>query len=372
VNTTNPQPPIPNPSTGEALYFDGAGARRRSVLVELQPDGIAILEGEALLATWRYADLRHADSPKGKMRIAAEGATELARLEIRDPILREEIGARCPDLKQRKRAGEAGAARIVFWSLAAAVSVVLSVIYLVPLVADRLAPFIPIPLERRLGDAVDSQVRAMFGDEACTDAEGQAALDRMSATLVASADLPMPVEIAVLKSETANAVALPGGRVYVLDGLLKIAESPDELAGVLAHELGHVNGRDGLRKLLQTGGSSFLLGLLFGDITGGGTIIFAGQLLVDSRYSRQAEAAADDYAGDLMLELGRSPKPLGVFLSRLDSEGSDALAFIASHPVTAERTRTLEARDREASGEPLLTDAEWRALKGICGDVNAS
>ena len=353
--------------SGEALYFDGAGARRRNVRAEIQPDGLAIFEGDTLLATWRYADLRHADSPQGTMRIAAENAPELARLEIRDPILREEIGVRCPDLKRRKRAGEAGAARIVFWSLAAAISLVLTVIYLVPLVADRLAPFIPIPLERRLGDAVDSQVRAMFGDEVCADAEGQAVLDVMSARLVASADLPMPVTIAVLRSEEANALALPGGRVYVLEGLVKEAKGPDELAGVLAHEIGHVNGRDGLRKLLQTGGSSFLLGLLFGDITGGGMIVFAGQLLVDSRYSRAAEAAADDYAADLMLEVGRSPKPLGEFLSRIDESG-DALAFIASHPVTVERTRALEARHREASGAPLLSDAEWQTLKGICGE----
>jgi Zn-dependent protease with chaperone function len=136
---------------------------------------------------------------------------------------------------------------------------------------------------------------------------------------------------------------------------------------VIGHELGHVAARDGLRKLLQTGGSSFLLGLLFGDVTGSGAIIFAARMIVDSRYSREAEANADGFGAQLMLRLGRSPKPLGAFLGRIDTTSSKALAFISSHPVTEERMLALAAADRPVSGAPLLTADEWSALKGICG-----
>jgi Zn-dependent protease with chaperone function len=354
--------------TGEAFFFDGSGAQRRAVRVELQPDGLAIWAGDLPLAFWRYADLHRADAPKDLMRIAAEGAPELARLEIRDPALIESVSARCPDMRQRRRRGEAGATRIVVWSLAAVVSVALTVVFLVPLVADRLAPFIPIPLERRLGDAVDNQVRVFFGSGICEAEPGRTALAKLSERLSAAADLPMPVELAVLASDVPNAAALPGGRVYVFDGLLQLAESPDELAGVLAHELGHVAGRDGLRKLLQSGGSSFLLGLFFGDVTGGGALVFAAQVLVDSRYSREAEAAADSFAADLMLKIGRSPAALGAMLGRLDAGGGEALAFLSSHPVTAERVQALQAEHAAASGAPLLSAAEWRALKAICGN----
>jgi Zn-dependent protease with chaperone function len=176
----------------------------------------------------------------------------------------------------------------------------------------------------------------------------------------------MPTDIAVLKSETVNAITLPGGRIYVFEGLLDAAKSPDELAAVIAHELGHVDNRDGLRKLLQSGGSSFLLGLLFGDVTGGAAIVFAAQTLIDSRYSRDAERAADAFSATTMLSLGRSPKPLGIFLNRIDSGGSSSLAFISSHPVTAERLKAMEDQDRPETGEPLLTQGEWFSLKGIC------
>ncbi|MGH6923335.1 MAG: M48 family metallopeptidase [Propylenella sp.] len=352
----------------DAFFFDGASAKRRAVRLSFDTDGLNIVEDGKPLAFWRFADLRLADAPKGApLRISAVSAPELARLEIRDAGLAKAIALRCPDLKRRRLTGEVSTRRILFWSAAAAISLVLTVVYLVPAFADRLAPLVPIPLERRIGDAVDRQVRAVIGGETCGGENGAAALARLQEELAAAADLPMPIEIAVLSSSTPNAVALPGGRVYLFEGLLKLAENPDEVAGVLAHELGHVASRDGLRKLLQTSGSAFLLGLLFGDVTGGGVIVFGAQVLIDSRYSRQAETAADDFAADLMLALGRPPAALGAILDRLGAGIGNALAFISSHPVTAERMRVLEARKQPATGAPLLSAAEWTALKAICG-----
>jgi Zn-dependent protease with chaperone function len=352
--------------TGEALYFDGAGAKRQAVTLEIRPEGIAILGEGRELAFWRRSDLHSADAPRGVMRIGAEGAAELARLEIREAALQDAIKAQFPDLLTRRRGGQASARQIVLWSLAAVVSLVLTVMYLVPLVADRLAPFVPLAVEARLGEAVDNQVRAIFGDDVCHSDAGDAALAKLGQSLTDVADLPMPTDITVLKSETVNAITLPGGRIYVFEGLLDAADNPDELAGVIAHELGHVDNRDGLRKLLQSGGSSFLLGLLFGDVTGGAAIIFAAQTLIDSRYSRDAERAADAFSATTMLALGRSPKPLGIFLNRIDSGSGSSLAFISSHPVTAERLKTMEDQDRPETGEPLLTPGEWLSLKAIC------
>jgi hypothetical protein len=354
--------------SGDALYFDGAGARRQPVSLEVRPDGLAILGEGRELAFWRRADLHSADAPKGVMRLGAEGAAELARIEIRDAKLQDAIKAAYPDLFKRRRGGQASARQIVLWSLAAAASLVLTVVCLVPLFADRLAPFVPLPVEARLGEAVDNQVRALFGDVVCHSAAGDAALVKLSGALTAVGELPMATDISVLKSETVNAITLPGGRIYVFEGLLDAAKSPDELAGVIAHELGHVAGRDGLRKLLQSGGSSFLLGLLFGDVTGGAAVIFAAQAMIDSRYSRDAERAADAFSAVSMLKLGRSPKPLGIFLSRIDSGAGSSLAFISSHPVTAERLRAMEAQDRPETGEPLLSPGEWFSLKAICDD----
>src|SRR5581483_9059372 len=106
----------------------------------------------------------------------------------------------------------------------------------------------------------------------------------------------------------ANAIALPGGHVYVFEGLIKQARSPDELAGVVAHELGHVAHRDGTRSLLQAAGLSFLFGVLLGDFTGGGLVVIAAKTAMQSAYTRKVEAAADAYSVDLVTRIGGDPR----------------------------------------------------------------
>ena len=358
---------------GRAQFYDGTSARRRSVTVSadadalvLAEDGAVLRDDRVVLARWPYAEIREQDAPDGIRRFGCVTGPDLARLEIRDPAVAAEIRRRCPRLEDG-RPGSGTVRRIVLWSLAAAASLILTAVYLVPVIADRIAPLVPAGVEQRLGRAVDNQVRAIFGSADCKSARGREALAALAAKLGAAAGLPAPAEIAVLPSTIPNAFALPGGRVYLLEGLLRRAESVDEIAGVLAHELGHVAHRDGLRMLIRTGGTSFLLGLLFGDVTGGATVIWIAQLAVNNAHTRQAEAAADDFAADVMLALGRSPKPLGAFLLRVAGEQKDdSLPFLNSHPVTADRVRALDSRDAPVRGEPLLNDAEWQALKGIC------
>src|SRR5438067_7122963 len=118
-------------------------------------------------------------------------------------------------------------------------------------------------------------------------------------------------------SSLPNAFALPGGRVYVLSGLLAQAQSPDELAGVLAHEFGHVVRRDALRRLIRDGGTSFLVGLMFGDVTGSGAVLMAGRALLSASYSRDDERGADGFAVMVMHRLGRPTAPLGALLTRI-------------------------------------------------------
>ena len=112
------------------------------------------------------------------------------------------------------------------------------VLFGVPLAADRLAPLVPQAIERRLGDAAETQIRAVFGGKTCNDAAGQAAFAKLVTALREPAGLDPSVQSAVLATPIPNAFALPGGKLYLLSGLLAKAENPDEIAGILAHELG--------------------------------------------------------------------------------------------------------------------------------------
>ncbi len=124
-----------------------------------------------------------------------------------------------------------------------------------------------------------------------------------------------------------------------------------------------------MRGLIYNGGTSFLIGLLFGDVTGSSAVIFASRSVVEASYSREAETAADTFAIEIMHEA----RPLAEARGGVDvphhrqGRRKRLHAILASHPLTEDRLARMTKEDRPASGPPLLTDKEWQALKGICG-----
>jgi predicted Zn-dependent protease len=352
-----------------AIFFDGRSSRRRDVALAFA-DRLVIADSEAPegapLASWPYDSIRRIDGPEDVLRLACTVAPPLARLELRDPAARANILHRCRALDGPGSAAAVSVWRIAAASLAAAAAILGMVWFGMPLIANRLADITPYGWEKPLGDAVNPRVRAMFG-AACEKPEGVAALRKLVDELQTVAQLPIAPDPAVLRSTVPNAFALPGGRVYVLSGLLATSQNPDELAGVLAHELGHVARRDGLRRLIREGGTSFLVGLLFGDVTGSGAVLMAGRFVLGAAHSRAAEENADAFAVTIMHRLGRPTAPMGELLQRVTGPERDAVpSILRDHPLTPNRKAMLEAADGPATGPALLDEAEWQALKRIC------
>lgn len=350
---------------GPAVYFDGQVARRRDVILEAGR-GLVIRAGDEVLATWAFDDLRRVPSPPDRLLLHAVGAPELARLEIWDAATWGAVLPRCRNLDGPGALREASTLRIVGWSVAATVSLILVILYLVPLVSERLVGFVPLGVERRVGVAVDAQLRQIVRGPVCANPEGQAALETLVGKLRGSESLQAGESVEVWKTPLINAVALPGGRIRIFDGLLQSARSVDEVAGVLAHEIGHVEHRDGMRQLIRSSGTGYLLGLFFGDVFGAGVLLGAGQHLLDASYSREAETDADDHALRTLGTLGRPAKPMGEFLLRITGRQKDnPMSVLASHPASEDRLARLERADT-ASGPELLDETQWQALKNIC------
>jgi Zn-dependent protease with chaperone function len=354
---------------GSAIYFDGRSSRRHAVTLGFY-DRLEVSADDQTLAMWSYPDIRRADSPSGTLRLTCLTAPVLARLEIRDAAVAAELLCRCTRLDE-DFPDRRGIARIVGWSIAAAVSIVSVIWFGVPLAADRLTPLVPQALERRLGAVADGQLRTLFGGKVCDNAAGQAAFTRLVNALREAAGLDTLIQTAVLATPVPNAFALPGGKVYLFNGLLARAQNPDEIAGILAHELGHLRHRDSTRNLIYNGGTSFLIGLLFGDITGSSALIFASRSIVTASYTREAEQNADTFSIDVMHRLGRPTKPMGELLFRVTGkEGDKSLSFLANHPLTEDRLARMSSEDRPPSGPPLLSAEEWASLKAICSAKN--
>jgi beta-barrel assembly-enhancing protease len=160
-----------------------------------------------------------------------------------------------------------------------------------------------------------------------------------------------------------NAMALPGGRILIFRGLVDEAKSPDEVAGVLAHEIGHVEHRHVVVALLRR----FGIGLLIGS---GGTAAEYGQALIESRYGRAAEREADDYSIEQLKKARISPAATAELFGRLskDEPGMPGVfIYLASHPPSKERQRRFtEATKAMPAPVPALAPAEWQAIRAMC------
>src|SRR5580658_214934 len=139
-DAVSPVPPDPVPRF-QVIYFDGTSSRRHAVTLGFGGE-LEIEADQHRLAAWPYADIRRADSPAGTLRLTCLAAPVLARLEIRDAAIAAELISRCSRLDENLP-GQRGIARIVGWSIAAAVSIVGVIWFGVPLAADRLTPLVP-------------------------------------------------------------------------------------------------------------------------------------------------------------------------------------------------------------------------------------
>lgn len=366
---------------GTAVYFDGVTSARRVVAVTCGPSAVEIRDPDGSpVAEWPYDRLAHLNAPAHLFRIGLRDSDKLERLEIADNGLAHAIDLACPDIDRTDAKDRSERRGAVGWSLVAVASLLLVAFYGVPHISDQIAGALPYQIEQQLGRAGDVRFRASFDigpkdrpfecGGGPGEADGKAAFDKLIGRIADGAGLATPIHAAVVRRDEANAFALAGGHVYVLKGLIETANDVDEVAAIIAHELGHVANRDGTRGVLQSAGVSLIFGMLLGDFVGGAAVVVAAQSLFKARYSRAQEAAADDFAVRTLQELNANPRALAAFLDRVARRPDQGgLSILHGHPSVPERVARINASaPAHKGGAPLLDAAEWQALKRICAD----
>ncbi|MBV9346529.1 MAG: M48 family metallopeptidase [Pseudolabrys sp.] len=365
-------------TAGHGIFFDGAVSARQEAKIALGDTALHVTNPDGrLLAEWPFGEIEEVAAPDGVLRLARRNSGLLARLEIRDAALATAIDERAEAVDRSGSIHRRQRASVIAWSVAATVSLVLLGYYGVPALAERLAPLVPPEVERRLGAAVDMQVRGMLDKNNLGEGfecgarpgepPGKAAFEKMFGRLERAAALPVPLRPSVIRREEANAIALPGGRIYVFEGLIAKAENPDEVAGVIAHELGHVANRDNTTTLLQGAGLSLLFGMVLGDFVGGGAVVLAARTLLQLSYSRDVELGADRYAARLMDKAGGEVRALGTMLERIGGATEPGAKILLDHPETKARVAAINAVAPKGTPVPFLDAAEWAAMRRICG-----
>jgi len=223
---------------------------------------------------------------------------------------------------------------------------------------------IPIEWERKLGESAYHDF--LSGQTVITEGTGVTAVQEMTQRLTDKIpNNPYKFEVSVVQSPVVNAFALPGGYVVVFTGLMKKAESGEEVAGVLSHELNHVLQRHGLERIVKTLGLAAVVTIILGDQSG--LVGLAKQLgveLVTLRFSRDQETEADLTGIHLLHEARIAPDGMIRFFERLSEKDKERLELFSTHPMSAARAERLKAEVAalpKRSPEPFTFD--WNKVR---------
>ena len=217
--------------------------------------------------------------------------------------------------------------------------------------------------EEKLGDLF----KDMIWDEFPTvkDNAADSALRVITDRLVKALDTTRyRYEFTIIKKDQINAFTIPGGNIYVFSELMKVAETPEEVAAVLAHEIGHAEKRHVVTKLMQELSITAIVGVL----SGGDPSILTQVLkdIIGNSFSRGQEEEADKFAMELLEKAGIPPKNLARFFERLnamDLDYDENLEILMTHPHNDKRIEQVRRYKVKNGFEPRPFTIDWKKVQ---------
>jgi predicted Zn-dependent protease len=253
-------------------------------------------------------------------------------------------------IRRRKLVGRCITLGILALFLAAIAGVWLAKDPMVKAVASQ----VPAEWEQKLGDTAFAQ--ATLTSKLVTDADVRKQIEQLAAPLLAVVPQDRyKFKVHIIEDASLNAFALPGGNVALHTGLILTADSPEEVLGVLAHELSHVTEQHGMRGIVQGLGLYAIVSTFFGDVSGLAAILVNNApFLLSQKFSRDHEREADEQGFRYLEAAKLNPRGMISFFEKMRREEEklrdklpggetlDALSFLSTHPATTERTERLE------------------------------
>ena len=328
--------------SSSGLYFDGRTSQAHAVRVSVEAAVVYLRSETVELAV-----------PVDRVRLEARLGDLPRRLDLPD-------GASCM-VEATFELPEAAAnapARVERWvneleirwlpALVAAAIVVAGVwagiVFGVPALARVVAARMHPGVERQMGLQALATLDRVVLEPSALGAERRTALSVRFADLARLAGGSYVLEFRKSPAVGPNAFALPGGTVVLLDELVAAAAHDDEIASVLAHEIGHLHGRHTMRHVLQTSVAGVIVAAVVGDVLSISSYAAAlPAFLLEARYSRGFELEADAFGLALLDQAGIDRGHFVRFLTRMEAEHPSSLpGFLSTHPRADERGRDAE------------------------------
>ena len=171
-------------------------------------------------------------------------------------------------------------------------------------------------------------------------------------------------EFNIIKNNQINAFTIPGGNIYVFSELMKVAETPEEVAAVIAHEIGHAENRHVVTKLIQELSITAIVGVLSGGDPSVLTNILTS--IVGNTFSRAQEEEADKFALELLEKAQISPKSLAQFFKRLNEKDLDYdenLEILMTHPHNDKRIDQVRRYKTKNGFKAVPFDLDWKKVQ---------
>ncbi len=169
------------------------------------------------------------------------------------------------------------------------------------------------------------------------------------------------INLHILENDEVNAFALPDGHLVIYSGLIKVMEKPEQLSGVIGHELAHIQENHMMKKLVKEVGLAVLVSLAAGG--GGDMIKEAGKIVSSSAFDRKLETEADKKAVDYMLKAKIDPKPYADFMYSIG--GEEYLSWVSTHPESKERAEAIVAysKVKKYKSEPVISEKLLNSIR---------
>ena len=361
-------------ATFDARYFDGKSGHAQTASVRVGRDSL-LIDAEREAVEWRYSDITL--GPKNDVEIRLGNRKYPDAALILPASAHEALDNAAPDVfsgaHERKKM-TALVAALVF----GAGIVTAGIFFGVPAISGPLAERTPKDLEIQIGENLAAQINTFL--KPCDNEAALAQITPVIDDLAVKGDVGFPIRFQFVRAAAPNAMALPGGQVMATSGLLDAVEGDQEaFLAVIAHELGHVRARDGMRAVYHNAGLGAALEIITGGSGAAQQAVLVGGQLSQLRHTRVQETAADETAMEILAAAGHDPASLARAFRAITSHDFDAEdrdkkqgkkarelpTWLRTHPDTDARIEASLAR--QSSPGPLpLTVEEWNAVAAAC------
>ncbi len=375
-----------------AKYYDGRTGNPQDVSLHLTSSTLRLMSGDEILETWSMNAITVVDHPAPPVPgIFGHNKNKDARIYIDDAWEWRRIYDRLPRSSKKRIVLPSNWSSFFLYTIMSVASLYF-LFLMFPRIVENAAYLVPVEAERTIGKQV---VQSMTKNtKHCIGAEGTQALHRVFHLMKKETVRDIDYQIYVVENDfMPNAFAAPGGYLVIFSDIIERAETPEEVFGVLAHEIAHVDLYHTTKGIVRDLGMRFIISM----IVGGTSIEDVAGFFSQMNYSREDESEADLYGRTIMVKAGINPKGMRHFFENIkaweddfhvdiqetinkeiekeedkikmpssDFFNNSIWEYLSTHPNTDKRIHALKALEKDTPYRPILSDKEWQSLKDIC------